>query len=83
MDPLKPDAQNGPQGTIENGSFRYRYRKDAPDVLVEVQESATLADGSWTPTAWPEQSDGADRFWRDFPMSGERLFVRLRVEPVD
>jgi hypothetical protein len=79
MDPKKPDAENGPSGAPSGDVFQYRYRKDAPDTEVEVQESTTFAPDSWVPTAVPEHPENGGLFRRDFPMNTPRHFVRLNV----
>jgi parallel beta-helix repeat protein len=79
MNPLVSDPQLGPAGFRQGNVFRFQYRKQAPELSYQVQTSTDF--GTWPATGVPEQSDGNGRFWRDFPISSGRIFVRLAVEP--
>ena len=79
MDPNVPDVSFAPGGLLTSGFFRFRYRKNAPQLDYAVQISSTLDD--WIATDLPEQSDGSGSFWRDFPLGPGSRFVRLAVSP--
>ncbi len=75
MDPGDPDR--GPAASVEDGVLRFRYRKDAPELSYQVLSSETLT--SWSADVPPENSDGLGAYWRDFPLGGGRLFLRLQL----
>jgi hypothetical protein len=78
MNPILVDMRDGPQAALENGLLRFFYRKDAPELTYQVLTSPSL--GEWEPaTGIPELADGNGNYWREFPLSGESLFLRLRV----
>lgn len=78
MNPAASDQSLSPAGQRSGGSYRFIYRKSAPELGYQVETSATLAN-PWTTTGVTEQTDGNGTFWRDFPASGARLFVRLKI----
>jgi hypothetical protein len=72
-------SPSGPAGFRQGSVFRFQYRKAAPELSYEVQSSTNF--GTWPATGVAEQSDGNGLFWRNFPISSGRIFVRLAVEP--
>ncbi|MCW1922157.1 right-handed parallel beta-helix repeat-containing protein [Luteolibacter arcticus] len=77
MNPVLPDLHLSPAGEAAGSIFRFRYRKQAPELAYQVQSSVDL--GAWPAAIPPEQSDGSGSYWRDFPMAGGSRFVRLAV----
>ena len=77
MDPLRPDLQLAPSGGKAGAVFRFRYRKNDPTLVYEVQTSEGL--GIWSPSPITEQTDGNGDYWRDLPYGAGRLFIRLSV----
>lgn len=76
MNPAVPDAHLAPAGEVTANVFRFRYRKQAAELVYEVQSSVNLV--TWPAAIPPEQGDGTGSYWRDFPMDGSQ-FVRLSV----
>ena len=79
MNPVLPDTHLAPTGGALGNVFRFRYRKQAPELAYEVQSSVNL--GTWPAATPPEQGDGSGNYWRDFPMNDGSRFVRLSVSP--
>ncbi len=79
MNPLVADSHLGPAGFRQGNAFRFRYRKQAPELTYAVQTTPDFS--SWPATAVPEQGDGNGLYWRDFPLAPGTLFVRLAVAP--
>ncbi|MEK7952891.1 right-handed parallel beta-helix repeat-containing protein [Luteolibacter soli] len=77
MNPALPDANLAPTGGKTGNVFRFRYRKQAPELAYEVQSSVNL--GAWPAAIPSEQSDGSGSYWRDFPLTDGKRFVRLSV----
>ncbi|MCB1225817.1 MAG: right-handed parallel beta-helix repeat-containing protein [Verrucomicrobiales bacterium] len=81
MDPTRSDVELLPNASRVGGVMRFQYRKDQPSLLYRVESSGTLPGPvDWPDAAVSEQTDGAGVYWRDFPISGSVLFVRLQVE---
>lgn len=89
---LPGDAASHPvvESTPENGILRIRFlsRIDDPNLALFLQTSGNLLEGSWvaattTPEAVPSPSypapAGFEWLQQDLPMSGDRLFTRLRA----
>jgi parallel beta-helix repeat protein len=77
MDPRRSDLQLAPSGGKAGAAFRFRYRKNDPALIYQVQTSEGL--GLWSPGQATEQTDGNGNYWCDFPYDPGRLFVRLSV----
>jgi len=77
MNPALSDVHLAPTGQAAGNVFRFRYRKEAPELAYQVQSSVNL--GAWPAAIPPEQSDGSGAYWRDFPMADGNRFVRLSV----
>jgi parallel beta-helix repeat protein len=77
MNPALSDVQLSPTGLAVGNIYRFRYRKQAPELAYQVQSSVDF--GTWPAAIPPEQSDGSGAYWRDFPMTGGSRFVRLSV----
>jgi hypothetical protein len=74
----------------ENGILRIRFlsRMDDPDLSLSVQTSGSMTEGSWNPAATnpvavpsPPYPAPVGFSWlqQDLPLSGGRLFIRLRA----
>jgi hypothetical protein len=77
MNPVLPDPAELPSISRTAESLRFTYRKSAPDLSYAVESGES--PGPWSPALPIEQSDGAGLYWRDFPLSAGRQFVRLKV----
>ena len=77
MNPTLSDTYLSPTGQAAGNIFRFRYRKQAPELAYEVQSSVNLS--AWPIAIPPEQSDGSGSYWRDFPLISGSRFVRLSV----
>ncbi|HEY1123080.1 MAG TPA: right-handed parallel beta-helix repeat-containing protein [Haloferula sp.] len=77
MNPTVADVQLSPTGQAAGNVFRFRYRKQAPELAYAVQSSVNF--DAWPAAIPPEQSDGSGNYWRDFPMNNGKRFVRLSV----
>lgn len=77
MNPVQPDPAGLPSITTLAGTLRFHYRKAVPALTYTVESSDTPA--SWSPALPAEQSDGTGLFRRDFPITSERQFIRLKV----
>ncbi|HRJ09496.1 MAG TPA: right-handed parallel beta-helix repeat-containing protein [Prosthecobacter sp.] len=80
MNPSQPDAHLAPFAMSQGGHLRFQYRKAAPGLTYQVRVSTDLPGTSpWPLASGPEMNDGAGVYWRDFPLDGDRLFVKLEV----
>ena len=78
MNPKTPDLALAPSGQRSGAGYRFTYRKSASELTYQVETSTTL-QSPWTASGAAEQTDGAGNYWRDFPFSPARFFVRLKV----
>lgn len=77
MDPKKFDTELAPSGLRTGQSFRFTYRKAAPELTYVVRISGDL--NIWSPAGVSEESNGLGSFWRDFTLTPGSFFVRLEV----
>ncbi|BCU79008.1 right-handed parallel beta-helix repeat-containing protein [Luteolibacter sp. LG18] len=77
MNPLFSDRASLPSLAVAGNTLTFRYRKAASEATYTVEQSTTL--GGWITVSQTEQNDGAGLYWRSVPVSGNRLFLRLRV----
>ncbi|RYD66959.1 MAG: hypothetical protein EOP83_03840 [Verrucomicrobiaceae bacterium] len=77
MNPTLSDIHLAPTGQAAGNVFRFRYRKQAPELTYQVQSSVNLS--AWPAAVPAEQSDGSGGYWRDFPVVDGSRFVRLSV----
>jgi hypothetical protein len=78
--PILPDATaRSPTLTSIGGNLRFTYRKAAADLSYAIEQSNTLAAGSWSATNAPETANGDGTFSRLVSLSTTPLFIRLRV----
>lgn len=77
LNPLKADAAGLPAATLSGANVRFAYRKAGSGISYVVQISGNLQ--SWTATGAAEQTDGSGLYWRDLPLGGAPIFLRLQV----
>jgi hypothetical protein len=80
MNPTVSDADILPGVSRADDVIRFRYRKEQAGLSYEVETSTTLpGPADWPAATEPEQTDGSGAYWRDFPTTGGKFFVRLKV----
>ena len=80
MNPTLGDPTALPKANASGGNLRFTYRKDQPSLFYGVETSSSLPGPlNWSSAIPTEQADGNGHYWRDFPLTGGPLFIRLRI----
>jgi Leucine-rich repeat (LRR) protein len=84
-DPLVPDSRSiGPVQSLANDAVMiFRYRDRCPEITLQVQASASLESGSWSPPPQVPFRDPLSGGWRlETPVPANNpLFLRLQANP--